>query len=102
MMTLLLFSLALSVAAILSTPRTAAACACPSQGGTSDYTGTGASCTDARTDWHHQADAEASADCGQDPVCNSRYVVLTSCQLNTSTGLYEETGYKAFGCFICL
>jgi hypothetical protein len=102
MMALLLFTLALSAAVLLGTPRTASACGCISQGGTSEYTGSGASCAEAAGDWHQQASAEASADCGQDPVCGSHYVVTVSCQLDTSTGLYEETGYKGFGCLICV
>jgi hypothetical protein len=101
LLVLLLVTLSLSAAILLGTPRTAAACTCLGGGSTSEYTGSGASCNEAASDWYHQAQTEATATCSPDEVCGNSFQVTVSCQLNPDTGLYQETGYERFRCLIC-
>jgi len=101
MLAFLLTTLALCVAVILGAPRTAAACSCGGVGDSNEYTGSGATCAAAASDWHRQAAAEAASNCYPDGVCSSHFYVTVACQFNSSTGLYEESGWEHARCYIC-
>jgi hypothetical protein len=81
-----------------------ATCFCKYGGQTPAYTGTGASCSDAEASVLSQIDAWLAGRhicTNTDGVCDFTFVVSQPCTFNSTTGLYQETGFKKYRCLLC-
>jgi hypothetical protein len=77
-------------------------CRCtPAGGSTADYWGTGSTCSQAAASWKSQANAEASAMCWPDGVCQLGYTVNIPCYWDATEQVYKENGETRYRCYIC-
>ncbi|HEV2852609.1 MAG TPA: hypothetical protein VHC97_07375 [Thermoanaerobaculia bacterium] len=98
----LLLTLVLTVAAIVSVPKTASAlCRCVGSLSTQSYSGMGASCSEAEADLRAQANNEAQTVCFPDSVCSSVLVIDTACYWDPAGQVYRTSGHMTYKCFHC-
>jgi hypothetical protein len=80
-------------------------CFCKAPQRTPTFTGTGPNCTQANANIYYQGDAwiNSSPHCvNTDGICyESAPIVTVACFFNSTTGLYQESGYLVFKCLFC-